>query len=264
MFKKVLLALQVLMIALYASDDDADELSGTRIVKTDGSNNLKTFCFEPPSSIGEGKIAALLMISQPGPSARSADTGTKESAFLTVLPWSIDANCLKRHLELYLAVNGGEPLPLVSAKEDRPDHFISFVTEKAEQYFGRVMETNSDVVLEATRGADFYNVFVNGTSAVTLKGACENSSNTSSICSLALRPTGSVMMVGGVLDFKEPFFNGLYGNCTLGGGPQGFLLVGASVEMVVRGGVEIFPRALASNTSSNAVATKERTVEKSE
>ncbi len=187
--------------------------------------------------LDKDETSALLMISQPGPSARSNGSGTKESAFLSVIPWSIETGFFKEHSEFYLAVNGGKPLPLVSTKEDRPDSFIGFVTEKAGQYFGRVMETNSDVVLESTRGFDFYNVFVNGTSAVTLSSICENSS---SICSLTLRPTGNVMMISGVLDFKEVFFNGLYGNCTLGGVPQGFLVVGAFVEMVFKGGVGFF------------------------
>jgi hypothetical protein len=51
MITKVLLVLQVFMVVLYASDN---ELSGTRIVKTDGSNNLKTFYFAPPSCVGQG------------------------------------------------------------------------------------------------------------------------------------------------------------------------------------------------------------------
>lgn len=244
MFKKVLTALQFLMMALYASDDDGDQVEATislpanRVImlRGDGSNELKTFTFKA-DAVPVGFLPGFVIRQKPGTSS------------LEVIPWSISVSGLSEYTQRCLAVNDDRVFGLTTAVTEGWARWVTeFTNSKGNiEYWGRAAQTTGTdkVVVASKTGVDAYNTIVRGVALIELKNA-NVSGGKAHVASLAVTPLAhengaGIALLSGVFDCNNrDFSESLYGNAPLdSNGLKGYLVVGRQLELAVYGGYEM-------------------------
>lgn len=248
MFKKVLTALQVLMMALYASDDDGDQVAATSslpanrviMLRGDGSNELKTFTFKA-DAVPVGFLPGFVIRQKPGTSS------------LEVIPWSISVSWLseytERCTERCLDENVDRVFDLIPAATEDWARWVTEFTnlEGNIEYWGRAAQTTGTdkVVVASKTGVDAYNTIVRGDAPIELRNA-NTAGGKSHVASLAVTPLAhengaGIALLSGVFDCNNrDFSESLYGNAPLdSNGLKGYLVVGRQLELAVYGGYEM-------------------------